>query len=254
MHPIIPSRWSVPAIFQQRLGEKVGRQRLMVADEHLLLILHKLPVPGAEEREPLLFWRNPQGDWQSTESGSGLANLKEHITVFDGAAEKLETRLNAQPTADAYFAVLQEATPLLRAARNLTGVLQQAREAVSGDRHILLARDEAVEIERHLELLHSEALHGLQFLVASRTEVQARLGEQLVVSSHRLNLLMSLCLPATALASVLGMNIRHGLEGQGTWIFWAVLAAAVVLGLIVVALVAAPAKPRRRQLPALRAI
>ena len=247
MHPIIPARWSVPAIFHQRLGEKVGRQRLMVADGHLLLILHKLPVPGAEEREPLLFWRNPQGDWQSTESGSGLGTLKEHMTLFDRAADKLEGKLNAQPTADSYFAVLQQATPLLRAARNLTSVLQQAREAVAADRHILLARDEAVEIERHLELLHSEALHGLQFLVASRTEEQARLGEQLVVSSHRLNLLMSLCLPATALASVLGMNVRHGLEGQAIWIFWVVLAVAVALGLIIVALVAAPVKSRPQE-------
>jgi Mg2+ and Co2+ transporter CorA len=125
--------------------------------------------------------------------------------------------------------------------------MQQAREAEPGDRNILLARDECVEIERHLELLHAEALHGLQYLVASRTEEQARHGEQLVVSGHRLNLLMALCLPATALASILGMNVRHGLEGQETWVFWAVLAVAVVSGMMILGLVARPAKSKRAE-------
>ena len=63
----------------------------------------------------------------------------------------------------------------------MASVLQQAREAEPEDRHIL-ARDEAGEIERNLELLHAEAFHGLQFLVAQRSEEQARQGEQLVAS------------------------------------------------------------------------
>jgi Mg2+ and Co2+ transporter CorA len=140
--------------------------------------------------------------------------------------------------------VLQRVTPLLRAAKNLTGVLQQAREAEPADRNILLARDEAVEIERHLDLLHSEALHGLQFMVASRAEQQAKQGEQLVQSSHRLNLLVALCLPATAFASVLGMNVRHGLENQETWVFWVVLSVAILMGIVILAMVAAPTKTR----------
>ena len=233
MHPIIPSRWQVPQVFLERLGEKSGRQRLMSHEGHLLLVLHKLPSPDAEEREPILFWRNPRNEWQSSEAGSGLADLKEHVGRYDHAADKLEKSLRSGPTAKVYYHVLRELTPLLRAAKHLATVLQQAREAEPNDRNILLLRDEAIETERHLELLHAEALHGLQFLVASRTEEQARQGEQLVASGHRLNLLMALFLPVTALASVLGMNVRHGLEGQAPWVFWVVMAVAAVVGILI---------------------
>jgi hypothetical protein len=245
MHPIIPSRWQVPPVFLQRLGEKSGRQRLMTQDGHLLLVLHKIPKVEEEEREPILFWRSPDGAWQSTESGAGLGDFKEHIASFDKAADQLDRLLRSNATPETYFRVLQQVTPLMRAAKHLTGVLQQAREVAAADRNILLARDEAVEIERHLELLHAEALHGLQFMVASRAEQQARQGEQLVASSHRLNLLVALCLPATAFASVLGMNVRHGLEDQATWVFWIVLSVAVLIGIVILALVAAPVKPKR---------
>ena len=214
----------------------------MTDEGHLLLVLHKLPKVGEEEREPILFWRNPRGEWQSSDAGAGLADFQEHILSYDRAADRLDQKLRSCPDADGYFQLLREVTPLLRAAKYMAGVLQQAREAESGDRHILLARDEGVEIERHLELLHAEALHGLQYLVASRTEQQARQGEKLVASGHRLNLIMALCLPATALASVLGMNVRHGLEGQDTWVFWVVLAVAVVSGLVILALVARPVR------------
>jgi len=245
MHPIIPSRWQVPAEFLQRLGEKPGRQRLMEEEGHLLLVMHKIPKADAEEREPILFWRTPKGEWQSTDSGAGLGDFKEHVSAYDRAGDQLDRILRANPNPDGYFQVLQQVTPLLRAAKNMTGVLQQAREAVPEDRNILLARDEAVEIERHLELLHAESLHGLNYMVASRAEQSARQGEQLVVSSHRLNLLVALCLPATAFASVLGMNVRHGLENQDTWVFWVVLSAAIVMGVIIFAMVAAPIKTKK---------
>jgi hypothetical protein len=235
----------VPPVFLKRLGEKSGRQRLMEEEGHLLLVLHKLPKVEAEEREPVLFWRNPRGEWQSTESGAGLGDFKEHVSSYDKASDQLDRFLRAHANPDGYFQVLQQVTPLLRAAKNLSGVLQQAREAVPEDRDILLARDELVEIERHLELLHAEALHGLNYMVASRAEQSARQGEQLVVSSHRLNLLVALCLPATAFASLLGMNVRHGLEDHNTWIFWVVLAVAGVMGVIIFALVAAPIKAKK---------
>lgn len=52
----------------------------MKADGHLLLILHKLPEPGAEERAARIFWRSPQGEWQSTDGGAGLADFETHIS------------------------------------------------------------------------------------------------------------------------------------------------------------------------------
>ncbi len=209
MHPLIPSRWQVPAVFEQRLGEKPGRQRLMKADGHLLLILHKIPVPGAEEREARIFWRNPQGEWQSSEGGSGLADFKTHISEYDKTADRLDVQLRKEATAENYFAVLHELTPLARAARHLAAVLQEARDACAGDRHILLARDEMVEIDRHCDLMLIEAQQGLQFLAAARADEQAKQSERIAVAGHRLNLLVAMCLPASALASILGMNAEQ---------------------------------------------
>ncbi len=230
MHPLIPSRWQVPAVFEQRLGEKPGRQRLMKADGHLLLILHKIPVPGAEEREARIFWRNPQGEWQSSDGGAGIADFKSHISEYDKTADRLDVQLRKERTAENYFAVLNELTPLARSAKHLAAVMQEARDACSADRHILLARDEMVEIERHCDLMLTEAQQGMQFLAAARADEQAKQSERIAVAGHRLNLLMAMCLPATAIASILSMN------GEQRWDnVWRFVAVAGVLGFAVMA-------------------
>lgn len=230
MHPLIPSRWQVPAIFEQRLGEKPGRQRLMKADGHLLLILHKIPVPGAEERDARLFWRNPKGEWQSSDGGAGLADFKNHISEYDKTADRLDVKLRKESSPENYFAVLHELTPLARAARHLAAVLQEAREECSADRHILLARDEMIEIERHCELMLSEAQQGMEFLAAARADEQAKQSGRIARASHRLNLLMAMCLPATALASILSMNIEQNWTNV-----WKLAVLAGVLGIVVMA-------------------
>ena len=230
MHPLIPSRWQVPAVFEQRLGEKAGRQRLMKADGHMLLILHKIPVPGAEERDARIFWRNPQGEWQSSEGGAGIADFKSHISEYDKTADRLDVQLRKEMTAENYFAVLHQLTPLARAAKHLAAVMQEAREACAADRHILLARDEMVEIERHCDLMLTEAQQGMQFLAAARADEQAKQSERIAVAGHRLNLLMAMCLPATAIASILSMN------GEQRWDnVWRFVAVAGVLGFAVMA-------------------
>jgi hypothetical protein len=47
---LLPDEWNVPAIFRARLGEMVGRKRLMLAQGHLLLVLHAAPVNDDHER------------------------------------------------------------------------------------------------------------------------------------------------------------------------------------------------------------
>ena len=93
MHPLIPSRWQVPAVFEQRLGEKPGRQRLMKADGHLLLILHKTPVPGAEEREARIFWRNPQGEESDFLTPNEFLNLTVHAGTLT-ASERTQAQID----------------------------------------------------------------------------------------------------------------------------------------------------------------
>ena len=70
--PILPSAWQVPAAIRNRLGSRVGRQRTMAADGHLLLVLHAPPKPDDPERVGRFFWRNPQGEWLSKDLGSGI--------------------------------------------------------------------------------------------------------------------------------------------------------------------------------------
>jgi hypothetical protein len=247
MHPLIPSRWQIPDEFHRRLGEKAGKQRAMVAQNHLLLVLHKLPRPGVSEREARLFWRDPSGGWQESEGGGGIAELNEHLNSFERATDELEALFRSAPSAESYFTVLNRATPLLRTVRNLHNTLQHAREAVPGDRHLVLARDSSGEIERTLELLHSDALHGLQFLAAARAEEQASTSHQLVATSHRLNLIIALFLPLTALASLLGMNIRNGLEDVGPVGFFVVLLLGAILGASILVLVNRPVAKKRAQ-------
>ena len=213
----------------------------MKADGHILLILHKLPEPGAEERAARIFWRNPHGEWQSSDGGAGLADFKTHISEYDRAADQLDIRLHSERSAENYFAVLHALTPLARAAKHLAAVLQEAREEVSTDRHILLARDEMVEIERHCELMLTEAQQGMQFLATQRADEQARQSERIAVAGHRLNLLMAMCLPATAIASILSMNAEQRWENV-----WRMIVIAGVLGVLVMTWVSRKGSPKKQ--------
>jgi len=245
MHPLIPPRWKVPDEFQERLGEKAGRQRAMHADGHLLLVLHKVPRPGDPERPARLFWRDPGGAWQSSEGGTGAGELLEHLAEYDRTIDAIEAQARTADEAGEFFAIVRAATPLLRAVRHLHATLQQARDTVD-DRQLIAARDMAGELERTLDLLHSDATHALQFLVAAKAEEQAASSEQIARSSQRLNLLLAFFLPLTAAASVIGMNLKHGLDDKSQAVFWTVVGACLVLGLGVVAIVAAPC---RKQAP-----
>ena len=196
----------------------------------MLLILHKIPVPGAEERDARIFWRNPQGEWQSSDGGAGIADFKNHIAEYDKTADRLDVKLRKESTPENYFAVLHELTPLARASRHLAAVLQEAREACASDRHILLARDEMVEIERHCDLMLTEAQQGMAFLAAARADEQAKQSERIARASHRLNLLMAMCLPTTAIASILSMNAEQNWAN-----IWKLAAVSGFLGLAVMA-------------------
>jgi hypothetical protein len=247
MSPILPATWKVPEVFHARLGEQAGRQRMMAADGHLLLILHKIPTPGESDRESVLFWRDSGGSWKSTGGGSGLAELKSHLQDFAVYVDKLEDRMHMPPSSKMYFEILQITAPLLRSVRNMHIALQQAREAFPNDRNVIVARDQAGDLERGVELLHADAKNGMEYMIAKQAEEQAENSEQLLKAGHRLNLLIALFLPLTALGSAFGMNFKHGLEGiQSPLLFWATLFLGLLLGFFVKTLLDSPSKPKRR--------
>ncbi|MCL4226741.1 MAG: hypothetical protein KJZ91_19940 [Myxococcales bacterium] len=232
----IPHNWEVPQVFRDRIGARAGRQRVMHADGHLLVILHDLPDPAEpDQRTGRLFWRKPDGTWKAQGSGAtGIGPLRAHLDGFAAAVDALEDQVDKARRADDWFAVLQVVSPLQRTARNMSKVLQEARELAKDDRDLIAVRDHAQELERATELLHGHARDGLDFTVARNAEDNARNSQHVVAAGHRLNLIMALFLPITALGSLLGMNLVHGFE---TWhkpyAFWVVAAVAFLLGLVV---------------------
>ncbi len=230
MKTLIPASWAVPGRFRARVGEAAGRQRQMVDDGHLLLVLHAVPKAGDSERTARLFWRDKLGPWRGSGQGSGVGPLREHVTSFEDAVEALEERLRVAKTAKAFFSALQAATPLHRTARNLLRTLQEAREAVD-DRELINLRDRAGEVERGAELVVTEARHGLEYTSARQSEAQATVSLELARESHKLNTIAAVFLPITALASIFSMTLRSGLESwQSPGLFWIIVAAGVALG------------------------
>jgi Mg2+ and Co2+ transporter CorA len=231
MKSLVPSNWMVPAVFLERLGEGYGRQRAMFHEDHLLLVLHEVPEPGVPERKGVLYWRDPQGEWKTSVAGAGMAALKDHVDAYQKRVDQLEKELPGATTASQLFPILRSATPIRRAAKHLLEVLQAARDAVPDDKRLITLRDRAGDLERASDLLHEEAQHAMEREIAEAGEQQAKLSKALALSSQRLNLLVALTLPATAIASILGMNLRHGLEDiTHPLLFWGVAAFGVLFG------------------------
>ena len=243
---LLPSAWEVPQRFRERLGEGPGRQRHMLEQGHLLLVLHAAPDPGIPERQPRFFWRPPDGSWRATEGGQGVGALRTHLHEFSEEVDALEEKLQRAHHAADFLEILRTEGPLLRCVRNLHRVLQAAREAVPDDRELISFRDKAGDLERALDLVHLDARNGLDYLVARRSEEQLEASQRVMAETRRLNLLMATFLPITALASAFGMNLVSGMESSfAPWMFWAVLFTGAALGVIVRRLVNAAHTPER---------
>lgn len=226
----LPGGWSLPDTIVQRFGDNFGKQRAMVADGHLLLILHKLPQWGERKRKAVLFWRAPNGDWQTTLGGKGLPALQQHLKSYEKAEIAFDERYDQAGTAEEYFRLLEELAPVLHAAQNLYATLQSAREAVTSDKNLIAHRDAAANLTRNLELIHQSARNGLDFEIARQAESQARLSEESIRIANRLNIIAAIFLPLTAVAGLFGMNLPSGLSQESPVIFWVILVAAFVLG------------------------
>jgi len=235
MANVIPHNWEVPKIFRDRLGSHAGRQRTMHHEGHLLIILHEVPKSDGGERVARLYWKKPDGTWKATGSGATtIAPLKAHVEEYGAAEDELETRARTATKASDWFELIHESAPLLRAARGMAAALQEARELSKTDNQIISLRDTAQDIERSLELIHGHAKSGLDFAIAKGTEDAAKNSEHAAETGHRLNLIAATFLPISAIGSLFGMQMEHGLEHvEAPWVFWGVAAAAFLLGLIV---------------------
>jgi len=246
---LLPAEWNIPGVLRQRLGNDVGRQRILHHDGHLLLVLHSPPQPGEHERRGRFFWRMPDGGWEMAPLGDGAESLSSHLHEYQAAIEQLHRDEEAADTCEEYFDVISRLTPLVRATRNLYNTLQKAREAVPEERRLIIARDRAYTLARRVELLYEDAKNALDFAVAQQTESHAESSHQMSVASHRLNVLVALFFPLATLMAVFGANLHHGLENWDTsqrpWALFAVIGAGLALGVIITWFVTRPA-PRPR--------
>jgi hypothetical protein len=238
MTTTLPATWVVPKLFRERLGAQAGRQRQMVAEGHLLLILHAPPKPDDPQRTGRFFWRAPDGQWTSDVFGSGLNALITHLEEYESLIAKLDQQEDTAATADDYFLLLEQLSPLYRATRHLHQALQEARKACPEYRELIDLRDRAYDIERTAELLYSGTKNALEFAVARRAEEQALAAHRMAVSAHRLNLLAAFFFPIATLSAVFGVNLKHGLEDfPPPLLFIGVIALSLVFGGILTAFV-----------------
>ena len=60
----VPAMWKIPQEIRVRLSDQSGRQRCMIADDQIVMVLHRVPQPRKPAREGVYFWRKPGGDWE----------------------------------------------------------------------------------------------------------------------------------------------------------------------------------------------
>ncbi|QDU25336.1 hypothetical protein ETAA8_04010 [Anatilimnocola aggregata] len=238
---ILPPTWDIPAGIRERLGDKVGRQRAMMADGHLLLVLHKLPKANESERQGRFFWRKPDGNWLSSDLGPGAAALAKHLSEFSDLVDKFDRLEDNASTVDEMFRIIEAMGPLHRTTRNLHAALQEARTLISSDRDLINFRDRAYEIERAAELLLGEVQTALDFALAKKTEEQTAASHQMALASHRLNLLAAFFFPIVTLCSIFGVSLNHGIESiiPPPFAFLGVVALGLLLGFILCSILAA---------------
>ncbi len=228
---ILPTIWKVPEVLRNRLGHTTyGRQRAMVEEGHLLVVLHRPPGPDDREREGALFWRSPAGEWQASRGGPGPAGLTAHVQAYVDLENKLTHEYERAATITALFDLMEKLTPLVRAARNQHQALQAARDAIKADTLLIETRDLASEVERNLDLLIEDVRNGIQHRMAREAEAQSQAGREALQASHRLNVLAALFFPLTAITSLFGMNLAHGIDERNPAIFWLVFILGTALG------------------------
>lgn len=241
---LLPMAWTeIPALFRSRLGSEVGRQREMVAEGHLLLVLHGPPEPDEQKREGRLFWRKPNGMWLSNDAK--IKSVSEHLDDCAAKLAVLDNREEKAKGVEDYAVVIESLTPLHRTILHLHQVLQNARQAMPDVKELIDLRDRAYALERSAGLLYDEAKHALEFWVAMRAEEQARNSYQMAASAHRLNLMAAFFFPFTLLVSLSGVAYNQVLEKKVSLeTFLIIMGVSALGGLLVTMLLARPPKQR----------
>lgn len=229
---IIPKSWNVSPTIRHRVGEDVGRQRLIEEDGQILVILHQVPVVEEKShREAALFWRDEMGDWKSSPSSGGKSELNTLVKDYQRKLTELDQMLESAEDPGVIHDVIDAVTPVLRAGRHAAQVLSELRKALKDDLDILATRDMAVNMERNGDLLLQDAKSSLEYLIAKNAAAQAKDAQMAAKEAQKLNRLAAFFFPLMTLAAILGMNAPSTMLGNGN--IWLVVVIGLVLGGIV---------------------
>lgn len=229
-----PMNWTLPPQIEARLGESsYGRQRVIAEVDHVLVILHWPPEEGKLEREPALFLRKPDGVLLVNGQDNGGLKLRKLLADYRTCWEECDKAYDSAESAEELLRLLERLAPLNRSSTNLANALQAARDAAKQDRFLIGMRDEGEEISRAFDLLTADAKLKLDYRIAKNSEAQAEQSRAMTSAQHRLNVLAAITFPIMALATVLGMNLTHGLEGRSPIYFLVVLAIGIMIGMLV---------------------
>jgi CorA-like Mg2+ transporter protein len=237
----IPKTWDLPQSIRIRLGESVGKQRLMDEEGHLLLLLHAPPKAEDDEvRSAVVFWNNPAGEWKSSPIGGGLSGLEAHLASYRTMIHRLDEEVETAKTARQYFDVMRHMHPMQRATRSMLEVMQAARDARPNETRLISLRDQSADLERAIELVAADAKAGMDFSLAETATQQAISADMSNREARRLNRLAAFFFPLVTLVSIFGMNEPTQVYSSSG--FWVILLSGIVLGFIVHALIAASHK------------
>lgn len=231
-----PRIWDIPLELRRRLSARVGRQRSISVDDHVVMVLHRPPRSGSARAAGVYFWRSPNAEWFHSEQGSGFAALEGLVEAYEDRVADLEHRNEAAESTKGWFGILDELGPLVRAARNLHETLNQARDQTSDfelKSQLQPLCDQASEIVRAAELLQMDVQNSIQYSMARQAELQAGFSRVQSVASHRLNILAAVFLPLATISSVFGMNLTSGIEHWPPLLFWFVMFCGMGLGTLI---------------------
>ena len=237
---LLPSAWEIPEAIRIRLGDEPGRQRMMQADGHLLLILHAPPHPNDDCRQGRFFWRQPDGKWSAAGGHAGPTALDALLDEYKAEIEKIEETDENAKSAQDYFEIMDRITPLVRAIGHVHTTLSEARKAFPEDRRLIVARDRAYRLHRQIEILHANVSSGLDVAIALRAEQQAESSRQMAIAAHRLNLLVAFFFPVATLLAIFSSNLNSDFvewyDSHVPWPLLGILLAGLLLGAILTAL------------------
>lgn len=206
--PLIPATWQLPEYFRGRLGSTAGKQRVMSHEGHLLIVAHQAPSAEESTRRGVLFWFDTRA-WHASNGEPGKVAMLQLIDGYVKRIEEFDQQEEQAQRAKEYLPLLDGLSPLMRAARNLHDVLQEARTAAPELRELIDLRDRAYDLSRTAELLYQDAKNSMDVAVVRRAEEQADASHKMGVATYRLNTMAAMFFPLATLGAVLGTTLTE---------------------------------------------